>query len=211
MATISPRRGLQLFERLLQRPASAPAQVGALAIDWAKLLVGFAPGVAPRFYAEIAASMQAGEQASAAASGAETPAAPAVPLRVALAQAPAGQAREILHQAVEKRAAQVLGLDAARGVDGAQPLSELGLDSLMAVELRNALGQDVEHPLPATLLFDYPTIDDVVEYLAAEILAWTAGAAEKPAVETAAEIDELSADEMADLLSRKLDLLDEGR
>jgi hypothetical protein len=46
----------------------------------------------------------------------------------------------------------------------------MGLDSLMAVELRNALSALLERSLPATLLFDYPTIDGIAHYLAGEVL-----------------------------------------
>ena len=49
------------------------------------------------------------------------------------------------------------------------PLHDIGLDSLMAVELRNALSRAVERSLPTTLLFDYPSIKAVSLYLASQL------------------------------------------
>jgi polyketide synthase 12/myxalamid-type polyketide synthase MxaB len=66
---------------------------------------------------------------------------------------------------VHGQAVKVLGLDASRTIDPRRPLNELGLDSLMAVELRNALGMALKRSLPATLLFDYPTLQALSGYL----------------------------------------------
>ena len=59
---------------------------------------------------------------------------------------------------------------AGKPLDPSMPLGELGLDSLLAVELRNAVSAAVGRPLPATLLFDYPTIDALTDHLINDIL-----------------------------------------
>ena len=70
---------------------------------------------------------------------------------------------------VREKALRALGLDAARAIDPRTPLGELGLDSLLAVELRNTLGTALGRSLPATLLFDHPTLDALTDHLIAEL------------------------------------------
>jgi NAD(P)-dependent dehydrogenase (short-subunit alcohol dehydrogenase family)/acyl carrier protein len=66
---------------------------------------------------------------------------------------------------VRASARKVLGLSAEHPMPGETPLQLLGLDSLMALELRNLLAQALGSPLKATLLFDYPTIRGLAQYL----------------------------------------------
>ncbi|MBV1921596.1 MAG: SDR family NAD(P)-dependent oxidoreductase, partial [Pseudomonadales bacterium] len=46
-----------------------------------------------------------------------------------------------------------------------QPLQNLGLDSLMAIELRNDLNGKTGLTLPVSLLFDYPSVSTLARYL----------------------------------------------
>ena len=52
-----------------------------------------------------------------------------------------------------------------------RPLQELGLDSLMAVEIKNRLSKGSGLRLPVTLLFDHPTCQSLATKLSAEIPA----------------------------------------
>ncbi len=65
--------------------------------------------------------------------------------------------------AVAATIASVMGREAAP----AQPLMEAGLDSLGAVELRNALAARFGMELPATVTLDHPTVDALAAYIAA--------------------------------------------
>ena len=78
---------------------------------------------------------------------------------------PAGQRRHAFTDYLRERALQVLGLPSSTPLDAKAPVKECGLDSLMAVELRNLLTRALARPLPATLLFDYPTLEALADYL----------------------------------------------
>ena len=93
--------------------------------------------------------------------------------------------------------------------DPRRPLSELGLDSLMAVELRNALGASLKRTLPATLLFDYPTLETLTDFLLKELAPSQPPAASAPAIPdravmAAAELALLSEAEAEALLLAEL-------
>ncbi|WSD92481.1 SDR family NAD(P)-dependent oxidoreductase [Streptomyces canus] len=86
---------------------------------------------------------------------------------------------DLLNQLVLGMVADVLGHASADGLDPQRGLLDLGIDSLTAVELRNRLGTTVGQRLPSTLIFDYPTVEALVDYLDTEVLtAPVAGLAE---------------------------------
>ena len=53
------------------------------------------------------------------------------------------------------------------GVD--EPLSDAGIDSIAAVELGRTISDSLGITLPATTLFDYPTVEALVDYIGARI------------------------------------------
>jgi NADPH:quinone reductase-like Zn-dependent oxidoreductase/acyl carrier protein len=112
---------------------------------------------------------------------------------------------------VRGAARKVLGLSAGRPIPADLPLQELGLDSLMALELRNVLAQAMGRPLSATLLFDYPTVRGLAGYLLALAVPKNADVdltARPDAVESSrldAELAAMSDAEAEELLLAELD------
>jgi acyl carrier protein len=99
-----------------------------------------------------------------------TPAAPSRPMRlVAEIQKMASpiRRRRIVADAIEKEVRTVLAL--AAPAPRAVALRDLGLDSLMAVEVRNRLERIFGLRMPSTLAFDHPTIDAIAVAIEAQL------------------------------------------
>jgi surfactin synthase thioesterase subunit len=82
-----------------------------------------------------------------------------------LAGMPEDQRYEFICARVQAEAASALSLTDAALVTPDRPLREVGMDSLLAVELRNALSRRVGRPLPATLVLDHPTCASISRFL----------------------------------------------
>ena len=98
-----------------------------------------------------------------------TDARPTVSLRDHLATAPAVEQERIVLDVVRDRSAAVLGHRAGVVLDVQRPFRDLGLTSLTAVELRNALTAATGLTLPASLVFDHPTPAAVAAHLRTEL------------------------------------------
>ncbi|MEV5108020.1 amino acid adenylation domain-containing protein [Streptomyces massasporeus] len=76
------------------------------------------------------------------------------------------RARTVL-EAVQDAARGVLGLGEPLPVD--ERFQDRGLDSMMALQLRNRLSEVTGTPLPSTLAFEHPTPQAVADYLMADV------------------------------------------
>jgi NADPH:quinone reductase-like Zn-dependent oxidoreductase len=195
IGAISPEDGLEAFERCLT--ATAP-QVLVAPVDWGRYLERVER--VPAFLSELAAEAPPQRRAQRGSEQADG-------ILAELAAAPPARRRELLLAYVSRQAGRALGLDEGEEVPERRPLQELGFDSLMAVEFRNLLGAGLalERPLPATLVFDYPTISAIVGYFEKEILspAGHDAVAADGADDLLGAIEQLSEEEVDRLLAER--------
>jgi NAD(P)-dependent dehydrogenase (short-subunit alcohol dehydrogenase family)/acyl carrier protein len=119
----------------------------------------------------------------------------------AILTAPAGDRKALLSLHIKDCARRVLSMDAQGAIQDGVPLQDIGLDSLMALELRNELAQSLGLALSAGTLFNHPTVNELTQHL----LTLLPAAEDVPMPATASKGEDLSAldlltDEEAELL-----------
>ena len=181
MSMIAPQQGRLLFRHLLQQPV---AQIGVL---------------------PLRRQQPTAEQPVTRTN-----------MREQLNNLPEEERRSALEAYLRGAITAILGLPAATPIDPQTRLFDFGFDSLMAVEMKNKLEAGLACSLRSTVLFDYPTLSALTPYLLDSVL----GLATPPALEIAdaqpltpaaesvpADLDDISEDELSDLLLAKLDRL----
>jgi len=71
---------------------------------------------------------------------------------------------------VQQQLAKVMGLGDPQQIDPSEPLFNMGLDSLMALELTVLLEKNLGVRLTESLVFEHPTVDDLVRYFLRDVL-----------------------------------------
>jgi myxalamid-type polyketide synthase MxaE and MxaD len=146
----TPEQGAALFTGLIRTPHPSAA---VLPIDWSTFLKtrgGRRRGLFDDVFVQ------------AAADGRDAPG-----TATSLAQADPAKRRQALQSIVRDAVTQVLKIPPSR-VDPRKALGEMGLNSLLAMELRNRLELALSRPLSATLAWNYPTVEALVQHLAGD-------------------------------------------
>lgn len=217
VTSFTPGQALELLGRLLRQDAS---QVGVMRVNWAQQRKMFVADTVPPKFARLYEEA-ASETAASTAEG--------VPTRKALLAVAPEQRKQLMQEMLRDKVARVLG-SAAGKLDIDKPLTEVGLDSLMAVELRNWIESDLRLNLPIVELMRGPSVARLADILLEQISAADApsppaspapaipapprlehanGQAKKPVISEEAEvllnrIDDLSNQEVDDLLASML-------
>jgi acyl transferase domain-containing protein/ubiquinone/menaquinone biosynthesis C-methylase UbiE/acyl carrier protein len=199
--SFTPRQALTLFDRFLREE---PPHVGVMSIDWRTWgEVASAVRVSPRFADLVLASSQGLEEGRKRSGAA---------IRNELLAAPPEERLGLMETIVREQVARVLGASPAK-LEADKPLTELGLDSLMAVELRNWIEGELRLSLPTVELMRGPTVVRLAELLLEQIESPGAkpSSTEEPVVAatTAPAQVEATGEEAEELLERVDELSDE--
>jgi NAD(P)-dependent dehydrogenase (short-subunit alcohol dehydrogenase family)/acyl carrier protein len=152
---LSVQQALGQFETLLQRPyTTAPA-----AFDWPTLARLLPSASTQRF-----ALLDHGSDRAASDTDDD--------LLAQIAGKSEADVLPLVSEWVRNEVAQILSISAER-IDPVVPLHDLGLDSLMAVELSTGLEQRFGIQLPIMMLNDAPTVDKIARHITAKLLSET--------------------------------------
>jgi NADP-dependent 3-hydroxy acid dehydrogenase YdfG/acyl carrier protein len=147
---IDPRDGLEMLGRLIR---SDFAQAGVIPADWSKLLLSYFDQPPPYFANFFVARPESPAQM--------------VPL---LEKMPREVRRQRLESRIRELVVSVIGRDAFATAGEDSSFFELGMDSLMSLDLRNRLQRDLDRALPSTIAFEYPAVGDLADYLISTVL-----------------------------------------
>ncbi len=195
LKTIGLDEGLKMLGQVIGGPR---AHVAPIRIDWPRLAGSIPPAPLWRELATAPAPQEARTSA----------------VLQQLREAPQSDRGELLIAHIRAEVAAVLGWQSADQVGRRQKLFDLGMDSLTSVELQHRLQSSLDCTLPLTLVFDYPTVEALAQFVLGQ-LAFVAAepASAEPAAdptdESAERLASLSDEEVESLLSEKFkDLLE---
>jgi acyl carrier protein len=150
---ISPARGRWALTKLLEDP-SAPGQVGVFNGNWSVVRSS-----GPLASALLADAPTADDGTSVAQAGAKGS------FIEALEHAGPHQRGDVVSKHVASQVARALGYPPDRELDAGVGFFDLGMDSLRAVDLRNALQKTTGLALRGMVAFEHPTIRALSQHI----------------------------------------------
>jgi phthiocerol/phenolphthiocerol synthesis type-I polyketide synthase B len=171
-----------------------PTRSVVVAADWPRLAAAYRTRAALRIIEDLVPSD--GTDSS------TVDVAPGDDFRAALHNCDPTRRRALLLDHVTSLVAAVMGLESPQSLDPSAGFFHFGMDSLMSVTLQRALSDTLGVTVPASVVFDYPTIEALTDHLADCLLDFEGQAVDS---NDDAELSE------ADLLQQLSERLSEAR
>ncbi|MES2221024.1 MAG: SDR family NAD(P)-dependent oxidoreductase, partial [Acidobacteriota bacterium] len=179
-------------------------QVAIMDLDWEKFLSATPPRKDSPFFSELRSSAPGPHEMQFTGTVRSQN-----NILEALRSTPEFEWKFLLASHIKASARRALGLRDSATISDSVALQDLGLDSLMALEMRNDLAQSLGISLPAGLLFDYPSVDQLVSHvmdkLKSSILPMPVDRASKSSTHEVEELQAMSDEEAERLLMQELD------
>ncbi|MFQ5794230.1 MAG: SDR family NAD(P)-dependent oxidoreductase [Candidatus Bipolaricaulia bacterium] len=179
----TPEQGLQMMEQLLGQDS---AQVMAISVDWVQLLSVLPAGRRSALYSQLAKARQKEDDLT----------------RDALLAADPEQRQSLLESYLQEQVARALGLAPSR-LDLKRSVTTLGLDSLMAMELKNRIEASLGMELPVTSLLQGPSVAELATELLNQLPASSSDGDIAKLTQILDKLDQLSEEEVKAMLEEK--------
>ena len=203
--TLRPEEAVGALGHVL---ATGATNVAVARVDWARLKLADERLAGRPFFDYVGATTRALDESAPAGA---TAVRPQMAQRMELA---APDEREgLLVAYVQREVATIIGLDPSRELARHLGFFELGMDSLMAMQLKGRLESAFGCLLPGTVVFEHPSIQSLADHLLCEVLGFGAPPRREespaaPETHTPVWFEELSDDEADALLLEKLSVLE---
>ena len=159
ISAISPSVGLQILEAILAQPLP---QIAVLKVAWPEFVRKQPGGRMRPLLSAIALTHTTVARRAPAHQ-------PSPELVLSVQGIPDQERAKVVRQFVEAVIRRILELETGFQLNIRQGLTELGMDSLLSIEFKNLLQLGTGISLPATLAFDYPTIEALVDLLLSKL------------------------------------------
>ncbi|UKP00620.1 type I polyketide synthase [Nostoc sp. UHCC 0870] len=151
---ITPDQGIDILEFLLTQSST---QVGVIPINWSELLKQkLSSPFFSDFYNQTSATTTQNQTSQ---------------LIEQIKTLGIKERISYLRNYLQTAVSQVLGSSSSQLPDVQLGFFDMGMDSLMMIELRSRLETSLKQTIPSTVLFEHPTINALAEYIANELLS----------------------------------------
>lgn len=186
LGMIAPKQGLQILAQLLGQEAT---QVAVMPINWSKFLKQFPTDAYPALLSQLAERVQQPDLCEPMESmGTQSP----DHLKHQLKQATSSERHQLLVAYLQNLVSQFLGLDPSQQTEPHQSLNELGLDSLVSIQLRNRIKTELQVDVPLGKFIGEASINQLANTLLEQLALASLLLSEAPSTDLSEDMEEIT-------------------